>query len=93
MQTRIAPSGRMTGIAGAVVLAGAFLAACGTAPADMQMTPEVRDAGAITARQVAVTVGVAGELGWEGRPVSRQELDELMRDAAAGAPRSTPVAT
>ncbi len=80
-----------TGAAGLSIalalVAGVLPAACAAAPA-MDMTPELRDAAAVTSRQIAVTVGLKGELGWQGRQVSAGELGDLMREAAMG---STPL--
>lgn len=91
MLNRTATSYRATGQAGfSGLVAGVFLAVCGcaSAPQTGEMTPELRDDTAITSRQIAVSVGLNGQLGWEGRKVSRNELSELMRDAALG---STPL--
>lgn len=87
MPRRIATSRDATsgaGAAGAAALAGMLLAACAGSPA-MEMTPELRDGAAVTSRQIAVTVGLRGELGWQGRQVAITELGDLMREAAMGA--------
>ncbi|MFT3725140.1 MAG: hypothetical protein QM773_16335 [Hyphomonadaceae bacterium] len=89
MLNRTATSYRATGRAGfSGLVASVFLAACASAPQTGEMTPELRDDTAITSRQIAVSVGLNGQLGWEGRQVARNELAELMRDAALG---STPL--
>jgi hypothetical protein len=89
MLIRSATSSRMAehaGMTGVFALAGALLAACASVPA-MEMTPELRDAEAVTSRQIAVSVDAAGGVAWEGRAVSREELADLMRDAAMGSPQ------
>lgn len=89
MLNRTVTSYRATGRAGfSGLVASVFLAACASAPQTGEMTPELRDDTAITSRQIAVSVGLQGQLGWEGRHVSRSEIAELMRDAALG---STPL--
>jgi biopolymer transport protein ExbD len=43
---------------------------------------EERDTSWKASRQVIVSVDERGGLAWEGKPVSRQELDTLLREAA-----------
>jgi biopolymer transport protein ExbD len=89
MLTRVATS-RTTGrarVRGAFALASVVLSACTHAPDTFEMTPVEADPSAVSSRQVVVSVGPKGELVWQGRNVTAEELGDLMQAAAMGSPR------
>jgi hypothetical protein len=78
----------LAGMTGLLALSGASLAACAhEEPWGADVRPQEIGGGWSASRQVAVRVETDGSVAWEGRAVSREELETLMRQAALSSPK------
>lgn len=85
---RLRPVTYRAGMTGACVLASVLMAACAhEEPATLQVLgAEEVETTWKESRQVAVQVADDGAISWEGRTVSREEFQTLMREAVLQAP-------